>query len=329
MKKLYFFLPGIFFFMAGISQPALTVMPGTDLALSNGTTLSIDGLYIIPSSGFTVNGLSVSKTNTVSHSTSNPYVSRVYQFSASTAPFNGTIRLYYQQSELNGLTESSLQVNIHDGSSWKAIASATNDVTNNYVETVSVSGQALNELTLADQAFALPLRWGLVSAYRESRSVRIGWNTLQEENVSHFSVERSTDAINWSSIADHLPARNTLFPQQYNFTDDTYSPLRLFYRIRQTDIDGHFTFSRVVMVSADNESRMLVYPNPVISGFYISNINPARIKQLNLFNSAGIQVKTWRVLQSSNDMGTMPAGIYQLQVVFNDGQVEYVRINKQ
>ena len=190
MKKLYLLLLAVFLLLNGMAQPIISVASGTNLVIKPGTPFSLDGLSITPSSGFTWSGLSVSRNATVSHATNNTYVSRVYHFSNNTNPFDGTIRFYYLQSELNGLNESALRVNIHNGTSWQAINSSTNDIVNNYVETIALSGQVINELTAADQLLPLPLSWGPIYAYRESRLVKIKWTTWMEENVSHFSVRK-------------------------------------------------------------------------------------------------------------------------------------------
>lgn len=329
MKKFYLLLAAISHISIGFAQNIITVVPGTSVTLSSGTSFSMGGLSVTPSTGFTLDGITLSRSTTVAHATSNTHASRVYQFSGNTDPFTGTIRFYYQDAELNGLSEPSLRVNIHDGSSWQAVNSNSNDVVNNYVETIALSNQVMNELTLADLLFPLPVKWGLVTAYRESRSIKIEWGTLQEENVSHFTVEKSTDAAHWTAITPTVPAHNTLSAQKYNLTDNEYSPLRWFYRIKQTDIDGRHSYSKIVVVEPDGNSHMVVYPNPFTHVFYISNINPASVKQIRLYNSMGMLVKTWAVLQPSYDIQTMSPGIYQLQVLFTDGHNEFSQINKQ
>lgn len=317
------------FITTGKTQNVITVAPGTVLALSSGTTFSMDGLSVTPATAFTLNGITLTRTASVTHPTVNNHASRVFQFSGNTNPFTGIIRFYYQDAELNGIAESSLRINIHDGTSWNAVNSATNDAVNNYVESVALSNQVMNELALADLLFPLPVKWGLVTGYRESRSVKIGWRTLQEENVSHFSVERSLNAINWTTIEPGLTAHNTLSPQQYSYTDNEYNPHRLFYRIKQTDMDGRFSYSRVIAIEPDGSSDMVVYPNPVTNVFYISNINPELVKQVRLYNIAGIQVKAWNTIQPSYDIQSLPVGIYQIQLLYTDGQTGHAKINKQ
>lgn len=329
MKKFYLLLSGILLFSFVKAQNVITVAPGTLVSVSSGTSFSMGGLSLTPSSGFTFDGINLSRSSGVTHYTVNPYASRVYQFSGNTNAFSGTIRFYYQDAELNGLSESSLRVNIHNGTSWTAVNSAVNDAVNNYVETIGISGQVLNELALADLGSPLPLKWGAVNAYRESHNIQVSWTTLQEENISYFTVDRSTDGTNWSSISVQIPAHNSSATQLYNWTDNDYNPLRLFYRIRQTSNDGKFSYSRIVAVEPDGDSRMVVYPNPVTNMFYITNINPALVNQVRLYNSAGRLLRNWTIVQPYYDIHALPRGIYQLQVLFRYGHSAHSIITKQ
>ncbi len=208
---------------------------------------------LIPSADFTLNGVELTKNPTVTHATLNNYVSRVYNFSNTSASFSGTVQFFYSDGELNGLSEPSLTVNIHDGDSWLPVNSITNDVDNNYVITGAFVNRPLNELALGDDAFTtLPLQWGTISAYRQSSTVKIDWTTQQESNVSHFAIERTEDGRNWSLVADHISATNTLSEHYYSEPDNAAPSSRLFYRVKQTDIDGRATYSPVAMVAAES-----------------------------------------------------------------------------
>ncbi len=329
MKKFYLLVFCLFLLFNGNSQPIISIAPGTNVVVQPGTFFSLDGLAIKPSSAFTMNNIIVSKNTTISHTSTNPFVSRVYQFSNNNNPFNGSIRYYYRDAELNGLSESTLTVNIHNGITWLPFTSATNDVVNNYVETIALSGQVINELTAAAQMGPLPLIWGSIYAYRESQTVKIKWEILLAENLQHFSVEKSTDGSNWTTIIDHIPARNAPGTQQYSATDIVYSPLQSFYRVKQTDFDGQFSYSKTVPVNAETDKQLLIYPNPVIHSFNIRNTGTGIMKQVRLFNVAGALVKTWTKQSSSYDIQDLPVGMYQLQISFEDGRNENIKINKQ
>lgn len=330
MKKLYLFGTACIIFSFSQAQSVITVAPGTDMVFSSGTDFSIGGLYFQPSAGFTITNTSLTTNTTTTHFTANNYVTKVYKFSSTMNPFTGVIRFYYNDGQLNGLTESSLRVNIHNGTNWQAFNSTTNDVANNYVETVALSNQLINELALADQFAALPLKWGAVSAYRRQQTIKIDWNTKSENHVSHFTVEKSKDGIRWTTVVDGIIAHNLAGEQQYSTTDNEYEPLRVLYRIRHTDFDGRSSYSSVVAVAGVNESQdFLVYPNPVHAGFSILNMDPANVRQVFLYTNSGVQIRTWTTAQVSYQVQDMPAGIYRIQVKLKDGTTRHFTLNKQ
>lgn len=128
----------------------LTVSPGTDMTIKSGTVFSADSLILTPSADFTLSNLSLKKSTAVSHALPNPYIARVYQFSNNSNPFKGSVQINYRDgAELKGIAESSLTLNIYNGTKWNAYAPTTRDATNNYVLTSGINCVALNELTLA------------------------------------------------------------------------------------------------------------------------------------------------------------------------------------
>jgi hypothetical protein len=75
----------------------------------------------------------------------------VYQFCNTSNPFSGKIQINYRDgSELRNIPENALNLNIHNGTAWKAYKPANRDATNNFVLTSGLSCVRLNELTLTD-----------------------------------------------------------------------------------------------------------------------------------------------------------------------------------
>lgn len=329
MKKIYLGFALLLFHYAVKAQTQLSVAAGTDLFISSGTEFTSEGLSLIPSSGFTINGVSLVKGSTVSHATGNPYISRVYQFSANTAPFTGTVRFYYDDPELNGLNEAGLKVNIHNGIYWQSINSNTNNTVSNYVLSDAISSTVLNELTLADALLTLPLKWGPVVAYRQGQGVKIEWTTYREVNVSHFNVERSIDGRNWATIINGVDATNTETTRKYTQTDAGYNPQRLYYRIKQVDIDGRFAFSEILPVPEIKDANTLtVFPNPFSNSFNIGNTDLSKIETVQLFNSTGALIRKWGLPQSTYDVATLAAGIYTVKITLTDGSNQQILLYK-
>ncbi len=330
MKKFYATAFAFNCFFSVFAQTHFTVLPGTDLYLSPGSTFSAGGLALSPSSGFTINGLSLSGATTVSHTLATTYISRVYKFSSNTAAFTGNINFSYSDAELNGLNESNLGVTVYNGSAWKKINTNSRDITNNFVQTVGTSSLTLNELTLIDQLVTLPLTWGPVNAYRLNQTIKIEWTTYQEENADHFEIERSADMLTWEKVIGDVPATNTLFTHQYLQTDDQYSPSRLYYRIKLIDFNGDYHYSPIRSVSAENEiNNLILYPNPSAGSFIIGHVDVSKIKTVQLFSNNGSLVTVWHGSQSEYSLQNISAGVYMVKITMTDGSSSQQLLQKQ
>ncbi|MBX3242386.1 MAG: T9SS type A sorting domain-containing protein [Chitinophagaceae bacterium] len=330
-------LPGLVLVLAVLTQSStgqtiISISSGTDLYISPGTTFTPGGLSLIPSSGFTISGLDIERSTTVANTLPTVYVSDVYRFSNSSNPFDGIIRFAYSDAALNGLDESTLAVAVYDDSEWQKEVIASYDVTDNYVITAPVAGRILNELTLTDAFATLPLHWGTVSAMRRENQFIVEWETSQEQDVSHFTVERSSDARDWITALASVPARNMPSVQRYSVTDTVYTPHRVYYRIRQHDLNGRYSYSAVATVAArKGERQVLVYPNPVGHSFSVRSMQTAGngIRLLQLFDARGGLVRTWTVPMPEYDISNLPAAVYYLHVQTTDNQVSNFRIIKQ
>lgn len=312
------------------SQTVVTIPPGQGLYISPGTIVSLNGLSLTPTNAFTLDGVDFNIASTVNHPTTNNYVSKVYRFSANAAAFNGLLRLQYNDGLLNGTTEENLKVVIHNNVSWTAYNTAAADVTGNYVEALIADNRTLNEIILSDQFSVLPLHWGAVTAQRSAGKVVVVWYTEHETNVSHFDLERSVDAQNWATIVTNIPAKNSGLKEKYIAIDKDYSPLRLFYRVRQTDDDGKYTYSTVVGVLRENDnSAIQIYPNPVTNSFRIKNVISTDINRIDVFSNNGALVRTWIVAQPAYTLSNLPSGIYHVVLQTRDGRHIRFKINKQ
>lgn len=98
------------------------------------------------------------------------------------------------------------------------------------------------------------------TAQKKNEYVFLKWYASYETNFKNYEVERSSDGIVFSKIGE-VAGRNLA---DYDFTDDNLPPAGIvYYRLKMIDIDGKFSYSRVVLVRLnDNFSNAQVYPNP-------------------------------------------------------------------
>jgi hypothetical protein len=118
----------------------------------------------------------------------------------------------------------------------------------------------------------LPVKLVSFSAMLNTDKVDLKWTTSSEKNVSHFSIEKSTDGINYGETGVVFANGNTSEIKNYSFTDgniNTSQPGVIYYRLRSVDIDGKSELSYVRSIrigkTAEQKISVVAYPNPVIN----------------------------------------------------------------
>lgn len=110
--------------------------------------------------------------------------------------------------------------------------------------------------TLADLVF-LPIELLSFEAIPQGHSILLQWVTASELNNASFTIERSVDGVQFEAIHVMPGAGTTSRETAYSFLDD--APVNapenfLYYRLKQTDTDGQFSYSPVVSVPWTNPS---------------------------------------------------------------------------
>ena len=149
IKKYTISLISIFLFAQFACAQVFSVGSSASLTIQSGTLFSADNLLLTPSSDFAIGNNSLSEnTAVINANQSSTTISEAFKFLNTTNSYNGTIQIKYSTSSLNGLTESTLQPYIHNGSSWGIYNALTNNTSSHYVVSQALSSILLNELSL-------------------------------------------------------------------------------------------------------------------------------------------------------------------------------------
>ena len=105
----------ILVFAAGLYGSALQAQilsagAGTEFSIGAGTTVSADSLELTPAASYSFSNNTLSKSNSVNNNTSINYINKVYQFSNTAASSSGALKMYYNNSQLKGLTARGLKL---------------------------------------------------------------------------------------------------------------------------------------------------------------------------------------------------------------------------
>jgi ELWxxDGT repeat protein len=200
---------------------------------------------------------------------------------------------------------------------------------------VGASGLGMELWVIAD-VNALPLTFLEFSGRLVKDDALLSWKTTNEVNTQQFIVERSTDARQFSSIGT-IPSLNTPGNHLYSFTDRYITSLGLpvvYYRLKQMDIDGHSTFSKIIAIAVNSQIAVMLYPNPVVNQANLS-VNLQRTEELNckVIDNAGkiMYQSTARFSAGTTnlqvDVHSWPAGVYYFIISGNsiNRQVRFVK----
>ena len=163
----------------------------------------------------------------------------------------------------------------------------------------------------------------------EQKKVDVSWATASELKNDHFVVQRSKDALNWETLTEQAGAGNSNILKYYETRDDSPYDGISYYRLKQVDINGMYTFSSIVGVRIDEDKRFSVYPNPVKDICVVEMKEYSDINLLELYDASGTMVKSVSPPKNGTvymDMSSLTAGIYYL---FSDNKVLLTKLVKQ
>lgn len=92
--------------------------------------------------------------------------------------------------------------------------------------------------------------------------VHLNWSTINEKGNDYFTIERSSDGKLFDSLFTIEGAGDSNKLLKYIATD--YRPLsgKSYYRLKQTDFDGAFSYSKIISITNESPIAFKVVPNP-------------------------------------------------------------------
>ncbi|MEO0471633.1 MAG: T9SS type A sorting domain-containing protein [Bacteroidota bacterium] len=115
--------------------------------------------------------------------------------------------------------------------------------------------------------FTLPVEYLSFNATQIGARVELVWETASESQNDFFTLERSYDGLAFTAIDQVDGAGNSQAINRYQRFDALPVIGQAFYRIKQTDFDGSFSYSSVIAFTfAQVENKLTVYPNPLAVG---------------------------------------------------------------
>jgi len=227
------------------------------------------------------------------------------------------------------------------GASWQSLGTHSNltqSQTNGVVTAVRSAYTSFSHFGIGRSGGgALPIKLIYFKAKLNDGNVDLDWATAAEVNNNFFTVERSADGEHFQELLRKPGAGNSTTNLYYSDKDARPLSGYSYYRLKQTDFDGHYTYSDIQTIktgegAADGMDKMeikTIAPNPFTENFKISfMIKQAVTVDFSLMNASG-QLIVQEKIQAEEGINTyefidkynLKKGIYYVTLVYNDQRV--------
>jgi hypothetical protein len=289
-------------------------------------------------------------------------VRRIFEVIQSVANSGTTIRadmrFFYLDSETKNLgpgnniniDENNLAVFVttNKGNTFSNLGvTGSPDTSNNIVSLNGTTSFAIpsTTFTLGDKTNPLPVELVAFDAKRSGTNALITWQTASEKNSAGFDVEVAVDGVKFRKLTfvDSKSANSTT-AATYSYTDTEAGKSGVrYYRLRQVDIDGQYSYSPIRTVSFAGATDAAVaslssYPSPFTNSdqaALVIQAPTAGTAQLQLTDLAGrtIVSRTITTVAGISEVAVpnasqLAVGTYLVKVTFATGEVKTLRIQK-
>lgn len=160
---------------------------------------------------------------------------------------------------------------------------------------------------------------------RKNRDVLIKWDVANENEITNYIVERSSNGIDFSEVYRVQATSNNNTDMKYDHRDVIVPVAEQFYRVKALDENGNWIYSDISKVNElVNSHEITVFPNPVAGKKLQLSFNnmPAGKYDINIISNTGAQIKLqplqlneWQLNATINLPGNLAPGIYRLHVM--------------
>ncbi|MEQ1732430.1 MAG: T9SS type A sorting domain-containing protein [Bacteroidia bacterium] len=160
----------------------------------------------------------------------------------------------------------------------------------------------------------------------------VEWITASETNNNYFEVESSDDAVSFKTIRNVKGAGNSTTNLKYSIRDENYYPTT-YYRLKQVDYDGNFTYSEVRDVNRTETYKetpftINIMPNPTNGEVNIRLINGTKdIYTVVVYSVEGKLLMKMELQEHEFnkgivlDLSVIENGLYNIEVYSTKGTV--------
>ena len=136
---------------------------------------------------------------------------------------------------------------------------------------------------------SLPVKLISFTAQQIDENIILKWQTATEHNNDYFTLERAINTQDFEEVTRIVGAGNSNEVQSYKFLDQDVDLFNsIYYRLKQTDYDGAFTYSEIIAVNAKQDEITLSKTYSIDGSLYFNlNANTAGEATIEMIDISG------------------------------------------
>ncbi|MBO0938175.1 T9SS type A sorting domain-containing protein [Fibrella sp. HMF5335] len=187
-------------------------------------------------------------------------------------------------------------------------------ITTNLGDRFDSNGGANVKASFTVSSTTLPVTLTSFNAKANNHMASLDWATATEQGNAYFDVERSADARLFEHVGRVEGRGTTSTPQVYSFSDESPSLGTNYYRLRQVDADGRFSYSPVRAVQIRSNGELAIWGNPAAEQLGVAGLEVGSTVDLLDLNG---QLRSSQLTNNNRlhiDVRNLPSGTYLLRV---------------
>jgi hypothetical protein len=247
---------------------------------------------------------------------------------AGTAPYNGFLEIRVPKATLGNILVGDVQFIITGNNSGAASGHGCFDAIPNDNNCTGWSSPT-NASVVSNYAtnVTMPSTLGYFKGEIKNGNANLSWSSNNEINFSHYELEQSNNATNWTKIATVLAKGSNS-----NYTANAPINQNTWYRLKLVDKDGSFNYCNAVLLKVAGKKSIELLSNPVTDLIKVSiNNDKATNYSAEIFSADGKRIATKNyahpggVTTFSLDAPTMK-GLYYIRFTTNGLTTDVIKV---
>lgn len=183
---------------------------------------------------------------------------------------------------------------------------------------------ANNEIVMNFNDTPLPIELLIFNVECKEQKALVKWSTASESNNDYFTIEYIPDLQNWAESTKINGAGNSSNLLEYQALINLELTNQNYFRLKQTDFDGHFRFSKTVLLEGccSKNVSVSIFPNPTSNIVKIDYKNcKENFESLLIFNSLGEIVFSTKNSEESIDLSKYKSELFIFRFVFSGNTI--------